>query len=104
MKHPKKTYKQLNQFERDRIEAMLEIGHKPIEIAKVLDKNKSTITREINRNKIAKKGGKNKKGKYRATTAGIKAKQKRQFARYQGKKIEEDIELKEYFIWIPIIF
>lgn len=99
MKNTKTRYKQLNQFDRDRIEAMLSSGHKPIEIAKVLDRSKSTIIREIKRNKIEKKGGKNKKGKYKAVTAGRKAKQKRKFAKYQGKRIEEDIKLKKYIIY-----
>lgn len=98
MKNNKTRYKQLNQFDRDRIEAMLFSGHKRVEIARVLDRNKSTIIREIKRNKIEKKGGKNKKGVYRAITAGRKAKQKRKFAKYQGKRIEENIELKEYII------
>ncbi len=99
MKSTKKRYKQLNQFDRDRIEAMLSSGHKPAEIAKVLDRSKSTIIREIKRNKIEKKGGKNKKGKYKAVTAERKAKQKRKFAKYQGKRIEEDIKLKKYIIY-----
>ena len=43
------SYKHLSEAERGEIEAYLSVGLKPAEIARRLGKNRSTITREINR-------------------------------------------------------
>lgn len=50
-----RKYKQINQFERDRIEILIKEGYKQKEIAMVLKRNPSTITREIKRNSRKKK-------------------------------------------------
>ena len=47
----KKKYKQFNEKERFKLEALLEMKVKVLEISKKLGKNKSTIYREINRGK-----------------------------------------------------
>ncbi|MSQ65976.1 MAG: IS30 family transposase [Limnohabitans sp.] len=44
------TYKHLSQAERYQIHALLKAGHDQSEIAKQLDRHKSTISRELNRN------------------------------------------------------
>ncbi len=88
----------LSQFERDRIEAMLNVGHKQCEIAEVLGRDPSVISRELKRNPLERDSKKNKKGEYKAGLAGIKAKQRRKNAKYQGKKINENNKLKEYII------
>jgi IS30 family transposase len=44
------TYKHLSQAERYQIHALMKAGHDQSQIAKVLDRNKSTISRELNRN------------------------------------------------------
>ena len=44
------TYKHLSQAERYQIHALMEAGHDQSQIAKVLDRNKSTISRELSRN------------------------------------------------------
>ena len=98
MKNNKKGYKHLNQFDRDRIEALLRKGHSQVDIAEVLGVNESTISREINVNKLEKDGVGFKKDEYKAVTAQRKSKQRRVFAKYQGKKIEENEDLKKYII------
>ncbi|MCH8294840.1 IS30 family transposase [Candidatus Poribacteria bacterium] len=95
----KKKYKQLTHYRRDRIEAMLNTGHKQTEIAKVLKVDKSTISREIKRNrrKIRTKKG-TKEGNYEADIAGHKAYVRRKYSKYQGKQINENRELQRYII------
>jgi IS30 family transposase len=44
------TYKHLSQAERYQIRALMKAGHDQSQIAKVLDRNKSTISRELSRN------------------------------------------------------
>lgn len=46
------SYKHLSEAERGEIEAYLSVGLKPAEIARRLRRNRSTITREINRGSI----------------------------------------------------
>jgi transposase, IS30 family len=95
----KKKYGHLTQQERDRIEALLESGHTQKEIAKILKRNESTISRELKRNrrKIKKKGG-TIDGKYEASVAEQKAYVKRKYSKYQGKKINQNKELEKYII------
>ena len=87
----RKTFKQLNQSDRDRIQALLGAGHTQVEIATVLDVDKSTIGREVKKRK-------RKDGRYEASTAQHKANQKRWLAKYQGMKIEKDSALRTYII------
>jgi len=95
----KKNYRHLNQFDRDRIEAMLNAGLKQKEIAKVLGCDATTIGREIKRNrkKIRCRGG-NKDGPYKASIASHKTYVRRKYSKYQGRKIEGDKDLKEHII------
>jgi IS30 family transposase len=44
------TYKHLSQAERYQIQALMKAGHEQSQIAKVLDRHKSTISRELSRN------------------------------------------------------
>ena len=46
------SYKHLSEAERGEIEAYLSVGLKPAEIARGLGRNRSTISREINRGSI----------------------------------------------------
>lgn len=94
-----KNYVHLNQTKRDRIEALFSSGHKQKEIARILDVDKSTISREKKRNrkKIRAKGG-TRDGPYLASLAHHKAYVRRHDARYQGKKINENDALQAYII------
>lgn len=93
----KKNHRHLQQGDRDRIDALFNNGIKQKDIAKILKVDKSTISREIKRNrrKIRKPGG-TTNGRYESTTAQRKAKLRRANAKYQGKRINESKALKEY--------
>jgi IS30 family transposase len=90
-KKQRRQFRHLNQSDRDRIEALLRSRHKQEEIAKILDFDAATISREINRRK-------RKNGIYEATTAQHKANIKRSRSKYRGMKIEKYPQLKQYII------
>jgi IS30 family transposase len=94
-----KKYKHLNQSERDRIEALLNSGHKRNEIAKILDRDKATIGREIRNNsrKLRLKGG-TENGPYQATIANHKAYVRRWQSKSSGQKINVNRDLEKYII------
>ena len=87
----RESFKQLTQSDRDRIQSLLRAKHTQVEIAAVLQVDKSTISREIS-------GRKRKNGVYEATTAQLKADEKRREAKYQGMKVEHSPELRAYVI------
>ena len=91
------NYKQLNQFERDRIEVMLRGGIKQLEISKALKRNKGTISREIKRNKLKRDGNK-VKGEYNSNLAQTKTVFRRKYSSFQGRKILDNDELRLYII------
>lgn len=95
----KKKYSHLDQGKRDRIQVLLKSGHNQKEIAETLGVDPSTISREIQRNrrKIRKKGG-TINGKYEATVAEHKALVRREASKYQGKKIEQNNDLRKYIV------
>lgn len=95
-KNQKRKYSHLNQLKRDRIEALLLSGHRQKHIAEVLEANPSTISREIQRNKVKSK--QTRQGKYSSASAQRKAKQRRLNAKYQWKKINQDKRLEKYII------
>jgi transposase, IS30 family len=90
-KHKRKSFKQLNQWERDRIESLRYYGTKLSDIAKTLERNKSTISREL-------KAYTNQHGRYRATQAGESALEKRKGSKAVGMKIEGQPILKQHII------
>ena len=93
----KKNYEHLNQNKRDRLQALLSSGCKQKEITKILEVDKSTISREIKRNRRKIRRKKRKiDGPYQASTAQHKAYLRRKYAKYQGKKICENDKLKIY--------
>jgi IS30 family transposase len=92
-----KKYCHLSQFERDRIQALLKTKTKPAEIARILVRHKSTVLRELkkNRKRIKEKG---RTGPYLASLAQRKADFRRLGAKSQWKKINQDNELREYIV------
>lgn len=86
-----KHYRHLDQYDRDRIEAMLVSGHKQNEIAHILKVDKGTISREIKRRRL-------KIGVYDASRAQMKANVKRSNSKYQGMKIEKHSLIRDYII------
>jgi transposase, IS30 family len=92
-------YKHITQLERDRIQALLDNNHSQKDIAKILKRNKSTISREIKNNRRKKhRLGDIIYGKYESTVANHKAYLKRHYAKYQGMNIEKNELLKQYVI------
>lgn len=87
----KRHFRHLNQSDRDRIQALLNFGHKQKEIAKILHFDPGAISREINKRKT-------KDGKYVATVAQHKAGVKRSNSKAQGMKVEDHPELRAHII------
>jgi len=92
-----KDYKHLTIFDRQAIQIQLKRGIKKIEIAKILNKHKTTIYREINNNSILKKWSKKKQ--YLAEDAERKAYLKRYYSKRQSKKINFNQKLKLFIIY-----
>ena len=76
---------------RDRIEALQISGHTQNEISKILEVDKSTISREIQNRK-------KEDGEYSATVAEHKAGIKRSDSKYQGMKIEKHQWLRKHIV------
>jgi IS30 family transposase len=95
----KKTYKHLIQKDRDRIQNMLDDDVCEAEIARIIGRDKATIGREVKRN-CRKRGAIPviNKRHYQSTSAEHKAYVRRKYAKYQGKKIQENDELRKYII------
>lgn len=87
----RRIFRHLNQFDRDRIEALILSGHKQKEIAGILNVDKGTISREIKKRR-------RKNGRYIASTAQHKANVKRSASKYQGMKIEKYPALRKQII------
>lgn len=90
-KKPRRLFRHLNQFDRDRIEALLLAGHTQEEVAGILDVDAGTISREIQNRK-------RKNGRYEASAAQRKASVKRSLSKYQGMKIEKYPDLRASII------
>lgn len=97
----KRSYRHLVQADRDRLQALRDEETIQKKIAKILKVNPSTISREIARNRRKyrkKKRVKNRHARYEAGVADHKAYIRRKYAKYQGKKIEEDVRIRRYIV------
>src|SRR3989344_1735229 len=100
-KKHKGSYRHLAQADRDRLQSLRDAGTKQNEIAKILKVDPATISREIARNRRKyrkKKNIPNKNARYEAGVANHKAYLRRKYAKYQGKKINENENLRQYII------
>lgn len=100
-KHATRSYEQLNQGKRDRLQALRDERVKQNEIAEILKVDPSTISREIKRNRRRyrkKKYIKNKNARYEADVAEHKAYLRRKYSKYQGKHINENKDLKLHIV------
>jgi len=92
--------KQITDDQRNQIYALKRAGHKQKDIAKLLRKSPSAISRELERNKT-------KDGRYLARNAKLKTKARRVEANGRFRKIKNDNALKRYivcklkFYWSP---
>jgi len=92
----KRKYRHLRQADRDRLERFLAKGYSFTAAARVLGFDKSTISREVKRNGLGSKRERHKY--YKAILAGRKGSLRRSYAKYRGKKIDENKKLKTYII------
>jgi IS30 family transposase len=83
-----KKFSQITANDRDRIEILLSRGCLQKEIALVLNKSKSAISREISKRGL-------ETGVYSSTVANHKARILRSNSKYQGMKVETDIVLQK---------
>lgn len=82
-----KRYTHLSLVERDQIEILHTKGYSLREIASVLERNHSSVSRELNRTVC---------GVYTAHKAHQKAYMLRKYSKYQGMKIRADMKLEAY--------
>jgi len=90
MKLMKKAAK-LHDAERSEIEILHNRGYSARSIARVLGRSPNTIAQELLRNSY-------RDGRYVAARAKQKAYVRRKYAKYQGKKIEEQNELRSFIV------
>ncbi|MEK7663992.1 MAG: helix-turn-helix domain-containing protein [Patescibacteria group bacterium] len=83
--------KHITNDQRNEIYALKRASHKQKDIARLLHKDPSTISRELKRNKT-------ENGKYLARGAKLKTKARRVKANARFKKIEHDEKLKRHVI------
>lgn len=97
MKSNKKTYQHIKKEERNEISILLKKGYSYADIGKAIGRDKSTISREVskNRRKVRTPGG-TKDGPYEARVAEHKAYVRRKYANYQGRKIWLNKPLLKY--------
>ncbi len=86
-----KSFRHIRQIERERIEELIQAGHTRKELAVILGRHLSTITREIQRN------SKND-GSYTAAHAQKKTMERRYTAKESSRKIENNPELEAAII------
>jgi len=84
----KKKYTHIKKAERLEIAILLGKGYKLREIARVLKRSPGTLSDEIKKNSV--------KGKYDPAKANHKAHARRKYSKYEGMKVESDIELRNY--------
>lgn len=87
----RKPFKHLTQYERDRIENLRFHQTSIVDIAKILGRDKGTISREIKKHT-------NKHHRYRATKAQALAEERRVGSKVVGMKIEGNPVLKQHII------
>lgn len=85
-----KRHKQIKKEERSEISILLSKHYSIRDIAKVLNRNPGSISREIRNNSV--------NGQYDPRKANHKARVRRLYAKYQGKKISENKQLRNYII------
>ncbi|MCF7906639.1 IS30 family transposase, partial [Patescibacteria group bacterium] len=92
------SYKHITSFQRNELSGMLQVKANKKDIAKVLNKHRSTIWRELKRNYINNKSG------YDAGIAKENTKNKRIKANFRFKKIENNVWIQNYIIEKIILY
>ena len=91
LKKKRKPFRHLSQYDRDRIEDLRFYGTTIKDIARILGRDKGTISREL-------KKYTNKHHRYRATKAHALARENRKGSKAVGMKIEKHLVLKKRII------
>ena len=81
-------YTHFTKDQRNEISVLLNKSYSIRDIAYAIKKNPSSVSREINKNSV--------KGRYDPDKANHKARVRRLYSKYQGMKIVQDKQLKEY--------
>lgn len=87
----KRSFSQFTHTDRDRMEALLAKGHTQKEVAEIIGKSESAVSRERKRKKKRART-------YRATIAHQKARARRRGSKYCGMAVESDPVRKRYII------
>lgn len=87
MKQSQQGWHHVTKEERKEISLYLAKGHSQADIARMLRRSPSTISDELKRNV---------RGVYDPLKANLKAYVKRRYAKYQGMKVEEHADLRQY--------
>lgn len=95
-----KKASKLSGAERSELQILHEKGYSARKIAGVLGRSPNTIATELKRNSFCGDGRTplEKQGTYSAEYAKQKAYVRRKYARYQGKKVQEDDELRSFIV------
>lgn len=95
-----KQYNHLDQSIRDRIKALKDAGHSNREVGRVVGIHHSTVGRELTQNSYGSddRTDSTKQNTYDSTAANHKAYVRRKYAKYQGKKIQENNELRSFIV------
>lgn len=90
----------LSATERDELQILHDKGYSARAIARALGRSPNTIAAELKRNSygLTSRTPADKRGQYVAQAADYKAYLRRHNAKYQGKKIEENQDLRTYII------
>lgn len=90
----------LSSAERSELEILHNKGYSARKIAGVLGRSPNTIATELKRNSCGRDSRtvERRRGAYDALAAKQKAYVRRKYARYQGKKIQEDNELRSFIV------
>ena len=86
-----KKASKITDAERSEIDILHSKGYSARAIAKALGRSPNTVANELKRNSY-------RDGRYVATRAKQKAYVRRKYAKYQGKKIQEDDELRSFIV------
>lgn len=84
------TYHHFTEAERSEIFILLKKGYSHHDIADALDRSQPSISREIKRNSV--------QGRYLPRSAKGKSRVRRRYSKYQGMKVRERPQLKQYII------
>lgn len=91
IKKKRGSFRHFTQVDRDRMEALLDHGHNQKEVAEIIGKSESAVSRERKRRKKRAR-------KYRASVAHQKARAGRALSKHCGMAVESELKRKNFII------